>query len=87
MSYLRADLIFPDELLAEIQKYVQDGLIYVPKPKILHKRWGENSGSRETIKQRNIEIKMKFQNAHGIEELAGEYGLSVDTVKRIVYKR
>ncbi|BCK01138.1 CD3324 family protein [Anaerocolumna chitinilytica] len=87
MSYLRADLIFPDELLAEIQKYVQDGLVYIPKPKKLHKKWGENSGCREVIEQRNLQIKMKFQNRHCMEELADEYGLSVDTVKRIVYKK
>lgn len=45
MNYLRADLILPEELLYEIQKYVQDGLIYIPKPKNLHKKWGEVSGS------------------------------------------
>ncbi len=87
MSYLRADLIFPDELLAEIQKYVQDGLVYIPKPKKLHKKWGENSGGREVMEQRNLQIKMKFRNRHSLEELADEYGLSVDTVKRIVYKK
>lgn len=87
MSYLRADLIFPDELLSEIQKYVQDGLVYVPKPKKLHKKWGENSGSREAIRHRNSEIRIKFQSARRIEQLAEEYCLSIETVKRIVYKK
>ncbi len=38
MNYLRADLVLPDELLYEILKYVQDGLIYITKPKNLHKK-------------------------------------------------
>lgn len=87
MNYLRADLIFPDELLTEIRKYVQDGMIYVPKPKKLHKKWGENSGSKEFIQHRNIEIKSKFNDMIDIEHLALEYCLSVETIKKIVYKK
>ena len=87
MNYLRADLILPEKLLSEIQKYVQDGLIYIPKPKNLHKKWGEASGSREFIRQRNREIKDKFQNSNCIEQLAQEYYLSIETIKRIVYTK
>jgi Mor family transcriptional regulator len=87
MNYLRADLILPDELLSEIQKYVQDGLIYIPKPRNLHKKWGEASGTREFIHQRNKEIKDKFQNSSCIEQLAQEYYLSIETIKRIVYTK
>lgn len=87
MNYLRADLILPDELLSEIQKYVQDGLIYIPKPKKLHKKWGEVSGSRELIQHRNKEIKEKFQDLNCIEQLAQEYCLSIETIKRIVYTK
>lgn len=87
MSYLRADVILPDELLSKIQEYVQDGLIYVPKPKNLHKKWGEASGSRESIKHRNKEIKDKFKNSKSIEQLSKEYFLSIESIKRIVYTK
>lgn len=87
MNYLRADLILPEELLYEIQKYVQDGLIYIPKPKNLHKKWGEVSGSKELIQHRNKEIKDKFLNFNCIEQLAQEYCLSIETIKRIVYTK
>lgn len=87
MNYLRADLILPEELLSEIQKYVQEGLIYIPKPKNLHKKWGEVSGGRELIQHRNKEIKDKFQNSNCIEKLAQEYFLSIETIKRIVYTK
>lgn len=87
MNYQRADSIFPEELLYEIQKYIQDGLIYVPKPKSLHKKWGDNTGSRQTIHNRNEEIRNKFQCTVSIEQLAREYYLSVETIKKIVYKK
>lgn len=87
MKYYKADSVFPKELLEEIQKYVQDGLIYIPKSKDCHIKWGEISGSRESIKKRNNEIRNKFQNSVHIESLANEYYLSVETIKKIVYKK
>jgi len=41
MKYVNADQIFPQALLMEIQKYVHGELVYIPKPKRLHKKWGE----------------------------------------------
>ncbi|MDF2543392.1 MAG: hypothetical protein K0S47_3110 [Herbinix sp.] len=87
MNYQRADTIFPEELLSEIQKYIQDGLIYVPKSKNLHKKWGDNTGSRQAIQNRNKEISYKFHDKVCIEQLATEYFLSVETIKKIVYKK
>lgn len=60
MKYVNADIIFPEELLIEIQKYIQGGMVYVPKPKGMHKKWGENSGSREILNVRNDEIRQSF---------------------------
>jgi len=36
MRYVRADEIFPSELLSEIQRYIADGLVYIPKSKEKH---------------------------------------------------
>ncbi|WFA86519.1 hypothetical protein MHI48_18055 [Paenibacillus sp. FSL H7-0942] len=38
MRYVNADIIFPEELLNEIQKYINGGLVYVPKSKGLRKK-------------------------------------------------
>ena len=43
MKYINADIILPEELLKEVQKYVQGGMVYIPKPEGLRKKWGENS--------------------------------------------
>ena len=51
MKYINADIILPEELLKEVQKYVQGGMVYIPKPEGLRKKWGENSGDRVYLKK------------------------------------
>jgi len=87
MKYQNADTIFPATLLMEIQKYVQDGMIYIPKPKEEHKKWGENTGCRKYITERNNTMRKKFRMADSIDALADEYNLAVETVKKIVYSK
>lgn len=86
MKYRNASEIFPDELLIEIQKYSSGELIYVPETTD-RKNWGSKSGAREYYTRRNSEIRLKFhQNGKKISQLAEEYGLSTDTIRRILYK-
>lgn len=86
MKYRNASEIFPDELLKEIQKYSSGELIYVPETS-KRKDWGSKSGARKYYITRNSEIREKFhQEGKKISELAEEYGLSTDTIRRILYK-
>ena len=86
-KYLKAESLFPNELLKEIQKYAQGELIYIPKPKESREKWGYYTGSRNVIKERNIEICRHFENGMTIGNLAAKYFLSIESIKRIVYKR
>lgn len=86
MEYIRAD-VFPEDLLREIQKYAQGKLVYIPKPKAAYKKWGDCSGSRELYTERNHEIKRQFQDGKSIEELAEMFYLSIESVKKIIYKK
>jgi hypothetical protein len=87
MKYVNADTIFPKELLQEIQKYVDGGMIYIPKPEGIHVKWGEKSGSRKYLKSRNIEICLRFAVGATLDQLADEYCLSKDSIKKIVYSK
>lgn len=87
MKYQNAESIFPAALLAEIQKYVQDGMIYIPKSKENRKKWGESTGFRKYIADRNDTIRSKFQKSKNIVTLSAEYGLTVETVKKIIYSK
>ncbi|AZN39298.1 CD3324 family protein [Paenibacillus albus] len=87
MKYMNADVIFPAELLKEIQKYVSGGMIYVPTPEGSKKQWGENSGSKQMLERRNEEIRQQFSVGITIDELSSRYCLSCDSIKKIVYNR
>lgn len=87
MKYRNAGEVFPDELLKEIQKYSSGELIYVPQSNEHRKDWGSESGARTYYRERNSEIRRKYyQEGKRIGALAEEYGLSTDTIRRILYK-
>lgn len=86
MKYRNANDIFPDELLSEIQKYSSGELIYIPESAQAKKGWGEKSGSRDFYVKRNAEIRRKHQEGKNIAELADEFALSMDSIRRILYR-
>lgn len=87
MDYKSGIDLFPQELLIEIQKYVSGGLVYIPQVESKRKEWGELSGAKREICARNSEIRQKFCMGLTIYELALEYSLAVDTIKKIVYTK
>ena len=87
MKYVNAEIIFPEELVKELQKYIHGGMVYVPKPEGLRKKWGENSGNRKHLSHRNDEIRHKFFVGATIDQLADQFCLSCDSIKKIVYSK
>ena len=85
MKYKKATDILPDKLLKEVQKYIEGESLYIPKTNN-RKKWGEETGSKRFYLQRNEEIRNKFFHKIPIETLAEEYGLSYETIRKIVYK-
>lgn len=87
MKYVKADEVLPPKLLVELQKYVPSGLLYIPTPKKDHKKWGEATGSRKIIANRNHQIKQRFKAGEGIQQLSSSFYLSVESIKKIVYRK
>lgn len=85
MRYRKASDVLPDELLKEVQKYAAGETLYFPKDKE-RKAWGENSGARRYFAERNEEIRQKYLQKTSIDRLADEYCLSVESVRKIVFK-
>lgn len=86
MNYENAADILPKDLLKRVQKFAAGKLIYVPE--ITSKRsWGETSGYKQYLDERNKEIKEKFAIGVNIENLANEYSLSIESIKKIVYSK
>lgn len=87
MKYVNADVILPEELLIEIQKYIQGSMVYIPIPEGRRKKWGENSGSRTYLSQRNETIRQQYSDGLTIAALSDEYCLSMDSIKKIIYSK
>lgn len=85
MKYKNASEVLPDELLREIQKYASGEALYIPAAGE-RKKWGDGSGAKVFYEQRNEEIRYKFSLGAAIEQLAGEYCLSIETIRKIVYR-
>ena len=86
MAYRNGKEILPVELLQELQKYIQGELIYIPREETTRKAWGENNGTRDSIRKRNIEIYNLYKEGFTVEELTNTYNLCEDSIRKIVNK-
>ena len=84
MKYENAKDILPAKLLEEVQKYAGGKLIYIPKVEKT-KGWGEASGYRDKLNKRNAAICSRYSKGQSIMEIAEEFFLSPETVKKLVY--
>ena len=87
MKYVNADIIFPEELLKEIQKYIHGSMVYIPTPEGQRKKWGENSGSRKHLSLRNENIRQQYIDGATIDDLSDQFCLSIDSIKKIIYSK
>ena len=87
MKYINAKNLLPDALVKELQSYIQGGYLYVPSDQAQQKRWGEASGYRQELQQRNRQIVEEFRNGISMEELAEKYFLSISAIRKIIYQK
>ncbi|WP_313893712.1 CD3324 family protein [Psychrobacillus sp.] len=87
MTYVKASAVLPEELIVEIQKYIQGEAIYIPKPEKHYKKWGALSGERKRIDDRNDTIRKAYKTGVSLDQLAEEHFLSIETIKKIVYSK
>ena len=84
MKYENAKDILPAKLLEEVQKYAEGKVIYIPRSEKV-RGWGEASGYREKLKKRNAQICSRYSAGESIMEIAEEFFLSPETIKKLVY--
>ena len=84
MKYENAKDILPEKLLEEVQKYVEGKVIYIPRTE-KGKGWGEASGYRDKLNKRNAMICSRYSAGKSIMEIAEEFFLSPETIKKLVY--
>ena len=86
MKYINAKTLLPQELVEELQRYIQGGYLYVPADEAQHRCWGELSGFRENLRQRNREIREEYGSGSTVECLAEKYCLSEHTIRKVIYQ-
>ena len=86
MGYIKASDVLPEELILEIQKYIDGQMLYVPRKGEEHSGWGEKSGIREKLEKRNRQIFDGYVSGKTIPNLSMEYYLSEKSIQRIIRK-
>ena len=84
MKYINAAEILPEQLLKELQTYIDGVVLYIPKAST-KKEWGAMSGARTFYQERNKEIQKLFKEGYSIDVLTQQYGLAYSTIKKIIY--
>lgn len=86
MSYVNADDVLPKFLLEEIQKYIDGQLIYIPRKNEKSLSWGEKSGIKEKMAERNRMIVKRYYSGETISELGEAYFLSGKRIQGIIHE-
>ena len=86
MSYVNADDVLPEILVKEIQKYVDGQLLYIPRKDENLLSWGEKSGTREQMAERNQKIVSLYYSGETVANLSKLYYLSEKRIQGIIYE-
>lgn len=86
VNYKNGKDVLPPRLLQELQTYIQGELLYIPKPNRSRALWGELSGTRNSIANRNEEIYRQYRSGSTVGDLATSYHLSEESIRKIVTK-
>lgn len=86
MSYVNADEVLPEDLIREIQKYVDGKVLYIPRKRENSVAWGEKNGAKDRLANRNKEIVSRFYSGETIAELGNVYFLSEKRIQGIIHE-
>ncbi len=86
MSYMKADLILPKELLELVQEYADGKYLYIPRKTKNRKEWGHYTDSRKQLQLRDSQIYQRYREGCTTAHLADEFYLSVKSIQRIISK-
>lgn len=84
MKYEKAQNILPEDVIELIQQYIDGGYLYIPRKDDNKKAWGENSGTKDSLKERNREIFNRYNEGLSIKELNKQYYLTEHSIRRII---
>jgi len=84
MSYKRAVQILPDNLLEQVQEYIDGEFLYIPRKSGNKKKWGSKTSIRKELCQRDTQIYKDYLSGFSMQELTEKYYLSLKSIQRII---
>ena len=84
MSYIKANDVLPMYVVKIIQQYIDGENIYIPKKENDRVRWGDKTGARKELYNRNCIIYRDYLDGAKVSDLADKYFLSDKTIQRII---
>lgn len=81
--YVNAAEILPACPLEALQQYAEGIQLYIPR-RDERAAWGQLTGARQELAQRNWEIRQRRLQGASIESLMSEFHLSHDSIRKIV---
>lgn len=89
MKYKNAQNLLPDNMLKELQAYVEGEYLYIPIRQDKKKVWGDNTDTKEILRKRNKNIWQEYQGGESLKELSTKYFLTEPSIRRIIrqYKK
>ena len=86
MSYVNADEILPEDLVREIQRYIDGSVLYIPRKDENFLSWGEKNGTKDRLAKRNREIVNRYYSGVTAAELGVMYFLSEKRIQGIIHE-
>ena len=87
MSYIKAEEILPQELIRQIQEYVDGVYIYIPRKPGTRHSWGQKTDYKAELKLRNDRIRSDYAAGTSVVALSCKYHLSEKSIRRILQKK
>ena len=86
MGYKESSKLIPAELIEKIQEYVDGETVYIPRKSSKRRKWGESTGNRKSLAERNSEIYRKYKSGKSVKSLSEEYYISKQGIYKILTK-
>lgn len=84
MNYKNAQNVLPEEVIKIIQEYIDGEFLYIPRKNGNQLSWGEKSGAKQSLNERNKKIFGSYQAGTSIPTLSQNYFLSEQSIRRII---
>lgn len=84
MRYIRAEDVLPEDLILQIQQYVDGATLYIPRKAENRRGWGCGTEYRRELAERNAAIREEKKKGISTRKLAEKYHLSEKTIQRIL---